>query len=251
MTAFFQKLINRFNSLFEQADNGTASSGTKPPQRNLGQTNPSESRTKQSRRSQNRKGHMPTSSAGTGNTDLVGFHDRGFVVAKPAEPHAHWLQERVASLPGRVSGVSTNITDGLRKAMGLLERSPRGRLRRIWLLTDGMPNREEYSLMPVVAEARKHHININTIGFGDPETFLYDPKLLRNVAGSTHNGRFVSVHSLRTLSNALKRGPRRGLGHRRPETTILVIDCSGSMVQSMEGKRRIDVVVEAITHLLH
>ncbi len=73
-------------------------------------------------------------------------------MAKPAEPHAHWLQERVASLPGRVSGMSTNITDGLRKGLELLEKSPKTRLRRIWLLTDGKPNREHNKLMRVVAE---------------------------------------------------------------------------------------------------
>lgn len=94
----------------------------------------------------------PPRSGRTDLVDLVGFHDRGFLVAKPAEPHAHWLQERVASLPGRVSGMSTNITDGLRKGLELLEKSPKTRLRRIWLLTDGKPNREHNKLMRVVAE---------------------------------------------------------------------------------------------------
>lgn len=200
------------------------------------------------------RGCRSSRSLGSNRADmvgLVGFHDRGFVVAKPAEPHAHWLQERVTSLPDRVSGASTNITDGLRKAIGLLEKSPRERLRRIWLLTDGMPNREQGELMTAVAEARRQYININTIGFGDPGAYLYDPDLLRRIAGATHNGRFVPVDSLRTLSNALKGSAGQGLGNRRPETTVLAIDCSGSMLQYMENKRRIDVVVEAITHLLH
>jgi Mg-chelatase subunit ChlD len=44
---------------------------------------------------------------------------------------------------------------------------------------------------------------------------------------------------------------RIGLGKRKAETTVLVIDCSPSMTLSMGNRQRIEVVVEAITHLLH
>jgi len=29
---------------------------------------------------------------------LVGFHDKGFVIAKPAEPYSAWLQDRCREL---------------------------------------------------------------------------------------------------------------------------------------------------------
>ena len=258
MTTFIQKLFNLFLFLTGQGNNNSittkSSSKTRSQHRKPHNPNRTTHRGKQRVRHQRPTEYRSNSYARSSGTDLIGlviFNDNGQVVAKPAEPHAHWLQERVASLPSRVSGFSTNITDGLRKGLGLLKRSPKGRLRRIWLLTDGMPNREQGELMSVVAEARRHHVNINTIGFGDPGAALYDPGLLKKIAGATHNGRFVQVNSLRALSNALKRDARSGLGHRRPETTVLVIDCSGSMVQRMENKPRIDVVVEAINHLLH
>jgi hypothetical protein len=200
------------------------------------------------------KRHMPSASVKKNHTDLVGlvgFHDRGFIVAKPAEPHAHWLQERVASFPGRVSGNSTNITDGLRKGLEILEKTPKIRYRRIWLLTDGKNNREQDKLMSMVAKARNLHVNINTIGFGNPGSIYYDPDMLKKISGATHNGRFVPVSSLRELSKVLQGGGRFGIGNRKAETTVLVIDCSGSMTQPMGNRQRIEVVVEAITHLLH
>jgi Mg-chelatase subunit ChlD len=200
-----------------------------------------------------RKKPAPSAAVKKHHTDLVGlvgFHDRGFIVAKPAEPHAHWLQERVASFPNRVAGTSTNMTDGLRKGLQLLEKTPRNRYRRIWLLTDGDNNREQDKLMSMVAQAKCLHVNINTIGFGNPGSTEYDPDMLKNISGATHNGRFVPVSSLRELSQALQGGARVGLGNRKAETTVLMIDCSLSMNADMEGKRRIDVVVEALTHLL-
>jgi Mg-chelatase subunit ChlD len=201
-----------------------------------------------------RKRPVPSAAVKNHHNDLVGlvgFHDQGFIVAKPAEPHAHWLQERVASLPKRVSGESTNMTDGLRKGLQLLEKTPRNRYRRIWLLTDGKNRREQDKLMSIVAHARRLHVNINTIGFGNPGSIYYDPDMLKKISGATHNGRFVPVSSLRQLSKALKGGARFGLGNRKAETTVLVIDCSGSMTQPMGNQQRIEVVVEAITHLLH
>lgn len=190
---------------------------------------------------------------GPDRTGITAFHDNGFVVAKPALAHAAWLQERTAKLPEKVSGSYTNITDGLRVSLELLKNAPPGCLKRIYLLTDGRPNRDTGSLMAVVEEARRWHVNINTIGFGDPQSREYDPELLRRIAAATHNGKFIEVDSLRKLSEALVRGGIQGQGggRHRSETSILAVDCSGSMMLPMEGKRRIDVVVEAITHLLH
>jgi Mg-chelatase subunit ChlD len=200
------------------------------------------------------KRRVPSAAVKKTHTDLVGlvgFHDRGFIVAKPAEPHAHWLQERVASLPMRVAGNSTNMTDGLRKGLEILEKTPKNRYRRIWLLTDGKNNREQDKLMSMIAQAGLLHVNINTIGFGNPGSNHYDPDMLKKISSATHNGRFVPVSSLQELSTVLQDRDRIGLGKRKAETTVLVIDCSPSMTLSMGNRQRIEVVVEAITHLLH
>lgn len=181
---------------------------------------------------------------------LVIFHDTAFRIAEPSEPHDARLQERIVSLPSLVAGGYTNLTDGLRVAAQMASRAPAGWLRRIWLLTDGAPNRELEGVWSAVNEARSLKININTIGFGDPGAPLYDPDLLNRIAAATHNGRFVPVDSLRALSAALVGEARPGRRHHRPEVTVMAIDCSLSMQDPMEGKRRIDVVVEALTHLL-
>ena len=79
---------------------------------------------------------------GADRIGLVGFHDRGFVIARPAEAHAPRLQQCALGLHEQVSGSSTNLTDGLRTALALVSHAPAGALRRIWLLTAGYPNRE-------------------------------------------------------------------------------------------------------------
>ena len=152
------------------------------------------------------------------------------------------------------------MTDGLRAAIEIYRRVPKGILRRIWLLTDGYPTnangyhiKDTSELMQMVECARANFININTIGFGDQ----YDEALLRKIAAATHNGKFVPVNSLRELTNALvgygdngnnNNGMRKR--HRRSETTVLAIDLSGSMKGPMEGKTKVQVVEEAILHLL-
>ena len=194
-------------------------------------------------------GPAPRPVKGPDRIGLVGFHDNGFPIAKPAAAYQAWLQERTLNLHQRVGGNGTNITDGLRQSVAMLQATPPGIYRRIWLLTDGYPNREEDRLYQVVDEARRAHININTIGFGD----AYDVELLRRISTATHNGKFVPVASLRQLTDALvTAGASHGGGQRRrAECTVLAIDLSGSMVGPMEGRRKIEIVQEAILRLLH
>jgi Mg-chelatase subunit ChlD len=188
---------------------------------------------------------------------ILGFNDKGFVISEPANAHEHTLQEQSQTLHKFVTGM-TNMTDGLRKGVEMCERSPWGALRRIWLLSDGYPNKETDGFWEMVERAKNSYININTIGFGD----TYDEALLRRIAASTHNGKFVPVNSLRELTNALVGYSNNGknknggngnhrMGMRRMETTVLVIDLSGSMRDSMNGKTKVAVVEEAILHLLH
>lgn len=184
---------------------------------------------------------------------IVAFNDTGFVIAKPAEAHAAWLQERTRQLHRKVTGCYTNIADGLRKAVAMLQATPRGVIRRCWLLTDGYANKEAHAIMPVVDQARASYININTIGFGDPHN--YDAALLQRIAAATHNGKYLSVRSLRELTDSLiasDNGHRGSHRHRRrSECTVLCLDLSGSMTGPMGDRRKIEVVEEAILHLLH
>jgi Mg-chelatase subunit ChlD len=192
--------------------------------------------------------HLRRRVNGTDRIAIVGFHDEAMVIAKPAEPHAAWLQERSSRLHEKVTGSWTNMTDGLRKAIQILERTPSGIYRKIWLLTDGYPNRETSYLMQAVEQARQARININCIGFGDK----YDEELLRRISGATHNGKFVPVQTLRELTDALVLSSgNRNQHHHRAETCVLTIDLSVSMLDSMEGKRKIDIVEQAILQLLH
>lgn len=181
---------------------------------------------------------------------LVLFHHQGFVHTKPAPPHDARLLHRSQQLHGMVSGYGTNITDGLRKGLDLHRRTPSGVLRRIWLLSDGKPNVEENGIDGQVRRAYKERVNVNTIGFGED----YDARLLKRIAGGTHNGKFLKVSNLRTLTKALvgsgAHKMQRG-HHHRSETTVLVIDVSGSMINPMGRRRKIEVVEEAILHLLN
>lgn len=186
---------------------------------------------------------------GSDKLALVGYHDKAFVRAKPTHAFAPWLQERIFELPQRIGGSSTNITDGLRVAASLLLSQPKGVLRRIWLLSDGEANVEREQLGILMPQLNQAYINVNTIGFGDS----FDEPLLRWIARQTHSGQFCPVNTLRDLSATLTQANVQHTGYRmhRPEVTVFAIDCSPSMTMSMEGKRRIDVVVEALTHLLN
>ena len=177
---------------------------------------------------------------------LIGFHDQGFVLHAAARLHQASLQRAILALHERVAGSGTNLSDGLRQGVEVLAATPPGMLRRAWLLTDGYPNRDTEHLYYWVEQARRAHINLNTIGFGDS----YDEALLRRISQSTHNGRFVSVQSLRELTDALGVRPGRPRNH-RAEHTAYLIDLSGSMVGAMQGRRKIAVVQDALIQLLN
>lgn len=186
---------------------------------------------------------------GADQIGIVGFSDRGFALARPADAFAPSLLECSQKLHERVGGM-TNIADGLRQAIGLLEAVRPGMFRRIWLLSDGYPNVEVNAIDCEVQRAQAAGIRICTIGFGDQ----YDEALLRRISEATR-GRFVAVHLLRQLTEALVRASGQDIGRNRrrhpAETTILVIDLSGSMAEPMEGKTKVAVVEEAVLQLLY
>ncbi len=187
---------------------------------------------------------------GSDQIAFVGFHDRAFVISSLAKPGDAKLQQRALQLHTKVAGSWTNISDGLRKSVNLLKNSPSGVLRRIWLLSDGEPNLEVNSIFPIIADARRNYINVNTIGFGDS----FDENLLRRMAQATHNGRFFSVRNLRQLTAVLladaKKNPVAKRRQHRAENTVLAIDCSISMHGMMENTTKIRVVEEAVLQLL-
>lgn len=183
---------------------------------------------------------------------IVGFGDTATVLITPQEPFSARLQEVSQNLHQKVKGC-TNMTDGLRKSLELIRRVPHGILRRIWLLSDGHPNIERETLMDMVEHARQAHCNINTIGFGNSSN--YDEGLLRRISAGTHNGKFVAVATLQQLTEALVRGAKGPSGptqrHHRSETSVLAIDLSISMSESMEETTKIAVVEKAVLQLLH
>jgi Mg-chelatase subunit ChlD len=69
-------------------------------------------------------------------------------------------------------------------------------------------------------------------------------------AGIAHNVAKASPAASDALIPIPMRSAPRS-GPRRAETAVLVIDCSGSMAEPMEGRTKIAVVEEAILHLIH
>jgi len=198
----------------------------------------------------------PAPLLGQDTLGFVLFHDRAFVVARPAPVYAPWLAARAAQLHIKVGGERTNLTAGIQQSTALLRWAPPGVQRRMWVLSDGEANVETDGLMRAVEEARQAYININCVGFGDK----FDEPTLRKIAAATYAGKFVPVKTLRELTNAFtvvfhSNGNGNGNGHHRyhphrAETTILCIDASLSMTGGMEGKRKIDVVEEAVQELI-
>lgn len=182
---------------------------------------------------------------------IVGFNDMGFVIARPAMAYTAELQARSRNLHRSIRGSYTNIADGLRKSLGLLEKAPAGALKRIWLLSDGYSNKEADRIMDVVEEICIARVNVNTIGFGDS----FDERLLKKIAFATHNGKYVRVKTLRNLTDALLLAERIPNGTKlyrhRMEWTVICVDLSGSMVNPMGCKRKVEIVEEAILRLLH
>ena len=60
---------------------------------------------------------------------------------------------------------------------------------------------ETEAILPLADKARDAWINIDTIGFGDPNG--YDKNLLLMISSRIHSEKFVPVQSLRELSAAL------------------------------------------------
>lgn len=180
---------------------------------------------------------------------LVGFNAVAVTLVPPCSVFDGRLVEAVGKLPAHVSGL-TNLAAAIQQAVELLKQVPRGYLRRCWLLSDGEATTEQGGIPAAIAEARAAWVNVNCIGFGDK----FDRPTLETIAAGTHRGWFVEVRGLRALTDALlaDQRPPRSNRHRqhRAECTILALDLSGSMSEPMEGRKKIEVVQEAVGRLL-
>jgi hypothetical protein len=124
-------------------------------------------------------------------------------------------------------------------------------LRRVWLLSDGIPNPRSSAVLDLAKDAYRLHCNVNCIGFGDPRNF--DEELLRRISATTHRGKYVSARSLEQLRETLVQsdpGVHRRR-HHRAEMSVWAIDLSGSMTNPMGKARKIDAVQEALMNLLY
>ena len=192
--------------------------------------------------------------AGTGTRcpdmlSLVTFGDQAAV----RSPLVSAFDAGLAGTVGKLDKITpgwTNIAAGLRVGVDLLSAAPRGLRRRLWLLSDGRANVDVAGIMPQVARARDAWININTIGFGDPND--YDEAAMRAISQGTHNGRFMSAHTAEKLHEVFRgvgRATRERFG--KGEATCFVIDTSGSMFsEQMGGRPRIEVVKSAVFGLI-
>jgi len=196
-----------------------------------------------------RRGYKPGYVFGSDHIGLTGFHSVAFVVAKPAPVGAPWVVERVRRLEEKIGGTATDLAAGLRVSVELLRTTWPGVLRRIWLISDGAANQNVSAIVQAVQEARANFINVNTVAFGD----VAGEALLRQIAASTHNGRFVPARTLRELAQALRQQPDAngaGNGRHRRETTVVCVDVSKSMRGLLDGSQKIELAKAALLDLI-
>ncbi len=182
---------------------------------------------------------------------LVGFGNRAIVLASPATAAAPAITRVITSAIAITSdglGGGTNIAAGLRVAATLLRNAPKGFRKRIWLLSDGMPNDGADEIFSQLQQLRNSYVNVNTIAFGDEA----DVPLLKHISAATHNGRFFQVNDLAALTAAFVGSqPRQHSIATKPELTVYVIDKSGSMWDRMGTSKKIEVVQQALLNLVH
>ena len=92
------------------------------------------------------------------------------------------LQYMLDFLEVGMAGSSTAIGDGIARSLDLLQKS-HAKNKVIILITDGYQNSGETKIKDAVAEAKKLHVKIYTIGLGKESD--YDSKLLEKIAKDT------------------------------------------------------------------
>lgn len=141
---------------------------------------------------------------------------------------------------------NTNLTAGLRMAHAWLRKLPKHILRRVCVIADGEPNRENEAMISTVAAMRSDWITIDSIFCGTSEA---GAGVLRKISESTVGGHFHSATSYQALTDVVTSASSRI--HKRQGATVLVVDCSTSMEESMPGGggTRISTAIKACQNM--
>ena len=183
---------------------------------------------------------------------IVGFADTAYPILMPTAMSLPGIRERVNQLtsPKYFRGGTTNLADGMDRALEMLERS-HGRVRRMLVISDGEPN-VGVSLLPELAERAKHsHVSICTIYAG-----VGNSPLLQSMSDKTRGGWHTTARKMTELAAAIRRAGQGAVGNwRSPKRGIMVIcvDMSGSMAGDLSnepGVSRIEACKAAIHGLL-
>jgi len=102
------------------------------------------------------------------------------------------LQYMLDFLEVGMAGSSTAIGDGIARSLDLLQHS-HAKNKVIILITDGYQNSGETKIKDAVAEAKKLHIKIYTIGLGKKSD--YDSRLLEKIAKDTRGVSFAAENA--------------------------------------------------------
>jgi Mg-chelatase subunit ChlD len=131
---------------------------------------------------------------------------------------------------GLQAGGQTNLTAALDLANALLHGAPQGAIKRLVVISDGLPNLKTDSLIRAACGCRDAYISMDVVFIGeDPDAAA----LLRRVSGSTVNGRFIKADELAAIRRAVVRADP--LPHFRVGATVVAIDTSGSMSEPLRG----------------
>jgi Mg-chelatase subunit ChlD len=141
---------------------------------------------------------------------------------------------------------NTNLTAGFRMAHTKLRQLPKHIVRRVCVIADGEPNRENEAMISVVAAMRSDWIAIDSIFCGTSEA---GAGVLRKISESTVGGHFHSATSYQALTDVVTAASARI--HKRQCATVLIVDCSTSMEESMPGGggTRISTAIKACQNM--
>ncbi|MBI4714491.1 MAG: VWA domain-containing protein, partial [Nitrospirae bacterium] len=125
---------------------------------------------------------------------VIAFETHTHLIAKPTTKY-DTVQDRVEHL---YAEGGTGLHEGLEYALKLLREAPG--LRRILLLTDGVPTTTKADpILAIAREAKDASVVIDTVGVGGSgKKDRYDEQPLRTIAAMT-GGRFLHVEDIRAL----------------------------------------------------
>lgn len=183
---------------------------------------------------------------------IVGFADKAYPILLPTPMSKPGIRQRVNQLtsPKYFRGGMTNLAAGMEQGLDYLERS-QGRVRRLLVVSDGLPNIGEERLPALAERARDSHVSICSIYAGDGNA-----PVLQSMSDKTKGGWHTTARKMTDLAAAIRRAGDGAVGNwRSPRKGIIVvcIDMSGSMIGDLPnqpGVSRIEACKAAIHALL-